>query len=47
VKIIKDTTGKTQSFDTIMKINSAGGQITDTIEVATAVYKVLYRQLKM
>ena len=40
-KIIQDTTGKTQSFDTIMKINSAGGQITDTKEVANAVYSFL------
>jgi hypothetical protein len=46
-KIIKDTTGKTQSFDPITKINSADGQITDTKEVANAVDKFLYRQLKI
>jgi len=46
-KIIQDTTGKTQSFDTITKINSAGGQITDTKEVPNAVYNVLYRQMKI
>jgi len=34
------------SFDTIMKINSAGGQITDTKEVANVVYNFSYRQLK-
>ena len=32
-KIIKDTTGKTQSFNTIMVINSEACQITDTKEI--------------
>jgi hypothetical protein len=36
-KIIKDTTGKTQSCDTITKINSEAGQLTDTKETVTAV----------
>jgi hypothetical protein len=34
------------SFDTNTKINSAGGQITDTKEVAHVVYNFLNRQLK-
>jgi hypothetical protein len=33
-KIIKETTGKTQSFNTITTINSEAGQITDTKETA-------------
>jgi hypothetical protein len=36
LKIIKDTTGKTQSFDTITKINSEVGQLTDTKDIANA-----------
>jgi hypothetical protein len=35
-KIIKYTIGKTQSFDTITKINSEAGQITCTNEIANA-----------
>jgi len=35
-KIIKDTIGKTQSFDTITKINSEAGQIIHTNETAIA-----------
>jgi hypothetical protein len=33
-KIIKDTTGQTQSCDMITKINSEAGQLTDTKEIA-------------
>jgi predicted transcriptional regulator len=33
-KIIKDTIGRTQSFDTIKKINSEVGQITHANETA-------------
>lgn len=47
MKNYKNTTGKAQSSDTITKINSAGGQITDTKEVANAVCNFLYRQLKI
>lgn len=35
-KLIKDTIGKTQSFDIITKINSEAGQITHTNEMANA-----------
>jgi hypothetical protein len=46
-KIINNTTGKTQSSDTMMQINSAGSQITDTKEIANAVNNFLYKQLKI
>jgi hypothetical protein len=35
-EIIKDTTGKTQSCDTITKVNSEAGQLTDSKETANA-----------
>jgi hypothetical protein len=35
-KIIKITTGKSQTFDTIMKINPEVGQLKDTKEIANA-----------
>jgi hypothetical protein len=47
VKNYKNTTDKAQSFDTIMKINYAGGQITDTKETDNAVNNFLYKQLKI
>lgn len=47
MKNYNDTTGKTQSSDTMMKINSAGSQITDTEEIANAVNNFLHKQLKI
>ena len=41
-KIIKDTSGKTQSFETVTKINSEHGQKTDTKELANAINNFFY-----
>jgi len=40
-KIIKDTIGKTQSFDTITKINSEAGQVAHINEMANAFNNLL------
>lgn len=41
-KIIKDNTGKTQSFNTITTINSEAGHKTDIKEMAKVFHNIFY-----
>jgi hypothetical protein len=37
--IIKDSTGESQLYNSVTKINSEAGLITDTIDIANSLYK--------